>query len=222
MLKRAAAAGQIERVRRGLYVSKTGLFALSSVDPFELISTIDPDAVFSFHSALEAHGVAHNIESTCQFRSAKVKTPFRYSYVSYVPFPFTEGLPAQKIRGEKGLRIKTTTREQTIIDCLSYPNRCGGIEEALLSISLFSYIDVDALKELVSVGTASLASRVGWLLEQKADKWRVSEDVLREFETMAKGGPFKLDKDSIRSQGWSRRWKLCLPAEEGEVKAWVA
>ena len=49
-LRRAVAAGQIERARRGVYVSKSGRFAAAEVDSFELVSSIDPKAVISFHS----------------------------------------------------------------------------------------------------------------------------------------------------------------------------
>ena len=45
--------------------------------------------------------------------------------------------------------------------------------------------------------------------------------MLDEFEKMAKGGPFKLDKDSAESRGWSRRWRLCLPEKEEEVGKWL-
>ena len=220
-LRRAAAAGQIERARRGVYVSKSGRFAAAEVDPFELVSSIDPKAVISFHSALEAHGVAHNVESVCQFRSASIKSAFEYSGVSYVPFPPANGIPTQSVRGRGGLRTTVTTREQTIVDCLSHPDRCGGIEEALMSISLFLYIDAEALKKVVSGKSASLAARTGWLLEQKAVKWRIPSDVLDELEGMARGGPFKLDKDSTESRGWSRRWRLCLPEEEEEIGKWL-
>lgn len=221
-LRRAVAAGQIERARRGVYVSKSGRFAAAEVDSFELVSSIDPKAVISFHSALEAHGVAHNVGSVCQFRSASVKSAFEYSGVSYVPFPLVNGLfSTQSVRDRGGMRTVVTTREQTIVDCLSHPDRCGGIEEALMSISLFPYVDAEALRKLVSEKSASLAARTGWLLERKADKWRIPSDALDELEGMAKGGPFKLDKDSTESRGWSRRWRLCLPEEEEEVGKWL-
>lgn len=221
MLRRAMEAGLVERARRGLYVSKAGRFATEGVDSFELVASLDAGAVFSFHSALEAYGVAHNIGATCQFRSSVVKAPFEYSGVSYVPFPFVEGLSAQKVRGRSGLRVAVASREQTIVDCFNHSERCGGIEEALMSVSLFPYIDAAALLALVACGSASLASRVGWFLERKANDWRVSDAVLVELEKMANGGPFRLDKDSGKSQGWSRRWRLCLPASEEEIEKWV-
>ena len=221
MLRRAVGAGQVERARRGVYVSKSGKFASMSVDSFELVSAIDPRAVISYHSALEAHGVAHNVGGVCQFRSATVRGRFMYSGVSYVPFPPENEISTQSVRGRAGSRVVVTTREQTIVDCFNHSDRCGGIEEALRSISLFPYIDADALRGLVSAQSSSLAARVGWLLEQNAVKWRISPAVLDCFEEMAKGGPFKMDKNSAASRGWSRRWRLCLPEEEEEMSGWL-
>lgn len=221
MLRRAVEMGRIERVRRGLYVSKIGRFAAGGVDPFELVSALDDSAVLSFHSALEAHGVAHNVDTTCQFRSTNVKEHFEYSNVMYLPFSFAEGLSTQKLRRKDGAKVVVTTREQTIVDCFNHPERCGGMEEALMSMSLFPYIDPDTLLSLVAEESASLAARVGWFLEHKASNWHITDDTLRELKKMVNGGPYRLDKDSGSSQGWSSRWKLCLPASKEEVVAWV-
>ncbi|HIS40853.1 MAG TPA: hypothetical protein IAC12_08515 [Candidatus Aphodovivens avistercoris] len=72
-LKLAAASGAVERVRRGLYVSKARSFASKSVDPFEVIAALDSDAVLSYLSAPEAHGVAHNIGFEHHFRTTKAR-----------------------------------------------------------------------------------------------------------------------------------------------------
>lgn len=142
-------------------------------------------------------------------------------YIQRVKHEIRQEVDFHTVRGRNGLRTVVTTREQTVVDCLSYPDRCGGIEEALMSISLFPDIDAEALRKLVFEKSASLAARTGWLLERKAEKWRILSDVLDAFEEMAKGGPFKLDKDSTRSRGWSRRWRLCLPEEGEEVGKWL-
>lgn len=220
-LRRAIKAGLIERARRGVYVSRYGQFSAVGIDSFELASAVDAQAVFSFHSALEAHGVAHNVGSICQFRSAAVKSAFEYNNVSYAPYPSEPGVLTRAVRGAHGTRVLVTSREQTVVDCLSHPDRCGGIEEALMSVSMFPYVDVEALCGLVAKRTPTLAARAGWLLEQKAEDWRVSPASLAELERMAEGGPFRLDRSSGQSRGWSPRWKLCLPQDIEEVESWI-
>jgi predicted transcriptional regulator of viral defense system len=220
-LRRAVEDGRIERARRGIYVSKVGRFAGLRADPFEIVFALDASAVLSFHSALEVHGVAHSVFSTCQFRSVAVATPFEYSAILYRPFPHADDVLTQVAGGRGGLRVTVTTREQTIVDCLEHSNRAGGIEEVLRSLSVFPYVDVEALSVLVSAKSPSLAARVGWLLEQKSERWRVSDGDLRRFESMARGGPFKLVGSQAGSLGWSKRWRLCLPEEEGEMREWM-
>lgn len=88
-LKRSLEAGQIKRVRRGVYVSNIGRFADSRVDAAELVMAIDNEAVLSYHSALEIYGVAHNVSSVCQFRSHLIKSMFLYSGITYKPFSYS-------------------------------------------------------------------------------------------------------------------------------------
>lgn len=220
-LVRAVESASVERVRRGLYVSKVGRFARMGIDSFEVVAALDETAVLSFHSALEAHGVAHNVSSTCRFRTSNVKAAFQYDGVSYMPYASDCDIETQRIRSKDGVQLLATSREQTIIDCLSYPDRSGGIEEVLRSLSLFPYVNVKQLETMASNRSASLAARIGWLLNKKADAWRVAPGDLEHFEALAQGGPFKLDKRSAKSYGWSKSWRLCLPDSEKEVESWI-
>ncbi|NHM16872.1 hypothetical protein GMI69_09480 [Eggerthellaceae bacterium zg-887] len=65
----AVQSGSVERVRRGLLVSNRGRFEGAAVDPYAVVSAADLDAVLCYHSALEAHGVAHNVSFECRFLS---------------------------------------------------------------------------------------------------------------------------------------------------------
>lgn len=58
-LKEAVGDGSVERVRRGLYVFNAGRFEGAGVDPYEVVAALDPDAVLSYHGALEASRVAN-------------------------------------------------------------------------------------------------------------------------------------------------------------------
>ena len=220
-LDRAIKHGSIERIRRGAYVSKIGDYFGAGVSALDVLAAIDLDAVISFHSALEVHGVAHNVSSMCQFRSRTIKTKFSYGGVLYVPYACDRSIRYQLIGAVGANGAGVTTREQTLVDCLRYTDRAGGVEEALRSLSLFPYLDVDELLALVEQGSASLAARVGWLLEQKQRDWRVLDEQLDRLETMVTGGPYRLDKRQTRSPGWSKRWNLCLPADQEELRSWV-
>ena len=222
LLRRALDAGEVERARRGLYVSKTGKFTGESPDPFRVLAAVDPEAVVSYHSALAAHGVAHNVSFECTFRSQTVRTPFEYGGVLYVPYDDGDSPLTQTIRARAFGSVSATTREQTLVDCLARPSRSGGIEEAVRSCSAFPYVDVDALTALLRDAPAATVARAGWLLEAKADDWNVSELALEELESLLGRGPVKLDPSSKENRGWCGRWRLCLPDEEREVLSWIS
>ena len=97
-LQRALKVGEVERVRRGVYVSKTGKYTGEAPDPFLVARVADPEAVISYHSALVAHGVAHNVGFECAFRSAKVRSPFEYGGVRYVPYDLGDSPRTQAMR----------------------------------------------------------------------------------------------------------------------------
>ena len=221
-LQRALKSGEVERVRRSVYVSKTGKYTGEAPDPFLVARVADPAAVVSYHSALVAHGVAHNVGFECAFRSAKVLSPFEYGGVRYVPYKFDEDLQVQAMRSKSYGIVRVTTREQTLVDCLMHPGRAGGVEEVVRSCSAFPYLDLEALLEALKDASSSTLSRMGWLLETKRENWNVNEDVLSELEGRLGKGPYRLDPKVGETRGWSSYWKLCLPEAEEEILSWTS
>ena len=110
-LQRALKVGEVERMRRGVSVSKTGKYTGEAPDPFLVARVADPEAVVSYHSALVAHGVAHNVGFECSFRSAKVRSPFEYGGVRYVPYEFDDDPQVQAMRSKSYGLARVTTRE---------------------------------------------------------------------------------------------------------------
>ena len=222
LLHRALKSGDIERARRGVYISKVGKYRGEVPDPFHVVTVADPAAVISWHSALVAHGVAHNVSFVCSFRSSTVRSPFEYGGVRYVPFVTSDQPLTQVVRAKAYGKATVTTREQTITDCLTHPGRAGGIEEAVRSCSAFPYVDVDALLGILEGLPVAVVARVGWLLEAKKDSWGVEDGVLDVLESRLGRGPSRLDPHAKKSHGWNARWKLYLPEKESEVASWIS
>ena len=210
-LKEAVASGSVERVRRGLYVSNGGRFEGAGVDPYEVVAALDPDAVLSYHSALEAHGI----------RTTAARSPFSFRDVRYVPHPQADGIPAQRVRGRAFGSVLVTTREQTLFDCLKHPEWAGGLEEAVRSLSAMPYLDAERVASLAIADSASMAARVGWLLEAKREAWRVPAEVIDRLRRACAGTVSKLDKRAAATRGWSGAWNMRLPETEEEVASWA-
>lgn len=220
-LRRALESGAVERVRRGLYVSHAGRFEGSQLDPYEVVIAADKGAVLSYHSALEALGVAHNVGFECRFRTDKIKSPFEFGGIRYFPHAYQDDVLTQRVRGKAYGSVFCTTREQTIMDCLKHPEFSGGIEEVMRSLSAFPYVDTELVVKLALKDNASMSARLGWLLDAKSEQWRVSDNLLDQLLERSKGVTAKLDKRSSASRGWSRKWNLTLPEPNEEVESWI-
>ena len=221
-LQRALKADEIERVQRGTHVSKTGKFLGETPDPFLVATTVDPEVVISYHSALVAHGVAHNVGFECSFRSTKIHAPFEYGGVRYIPFNTGDNPQTQVMRSKSSGMVRVTTREQTLVDCLEHPGRADGMEETVRSCSAFPYLDAESLLEILSSTPTAVVARTGWLLEVKQDAWGVVGGILTALEGRLRRGPSKLDPKSQETSGWNRRWKLYLPESEEEILSWIS
>ena len=220
-LKDAVSSGSVERVRRGLYVSNSGRFEGAGVDPYEVVAALDAGAVLSYHSALEAHGVAHNIGFECRFRTNAARSPFAFRGMRYIPHPADAGVLSQRARGRAFGSVLVTTREQTLFDCLKHPEWAGGIEEAVRSLSALPYLDSERAAALAVADSASMAARAGWLLEARSEAWRVPGGVIERLRAASAGTVSKLDKRAAATRGWSREWNMRLPESAEEVASWT-
>ena len=218
-LRLACAEGRIERVRRGFYASNSGRNDASESDPFELVAAMDPGAVLVLHSALEAHGVAHSRSFVVDFESGAVRSPFKYRGIAYRPRRQRDGIAAKSLRSRNG-RIRATTKEQTVLDCLAAPSAALGPEEVIRSVTAFQYLDCDVLAQRAVEAGLSMVAKTGWLLREKRDDWQVSEDLLGELAGVLGRGPYRFDRGS-ETLGWSKEWRLCLPDETEEMRSWV-
>lgn len=69
------------------------------------------------------------------------------------------------------------------------------------SLSALPYLDAEKAAEITLADSASMAARVGWLLEAKSEVWRVPEDVLERLRKASAGTVSKLDKRAAATRG---------------------
>ncbi|MCL1898631.1 MAG: hypothetical protein FWG16_07425, partial [Micrococcales bacterium] len=151
LLSRAVKNGTVDKVRRGLYVSKSGRFEGATVDPFEVALAVAPDAVFCYGSALQLLGIAHNLTNQVQFFSANRISSFNYGGTNYLPYQVDEGQRlSRSILAPPGKGYRATTKEQTLVDCLINVAAAGGPDNLLNSLSGLARLDVDLAVEIAA------------------------------------------------------------------------
>ncbi|MDR1513328.1 MAG: hypothetical protein LBS56_07605 [Propionibacteriaceae bacterium] len=223
LLSRAVAAGRVGRPKRGLYVSKVGPFSRSQADPFDVASKAAADAVFCLLSALQLHGVLHNVTFRTQFYTSHKIAPFTYEGQDYRPVASPTPPPAtQGLLTPSGRHHQVTTREQTLVDCLARLSLAGGPENALRSLAGLRHIDAAAAVSLARHASATTRARLGWVLQAKADEWRVPAETLDALAWTLGGGPhYFAPADEPDEPDWVNRWRLYLPRPEQEMAAWL-
>jgi len=222
LLMRAAKAGKVLRVTRGVYASSTGRYKGVKQDRFRIASKLASNVIFAYHSALELHGVAHSTSSRVQYYSAIKRKAIEFQGNYFKQYqPDDESLMIQTIRATAYGSVSVTTKEQTLLDCLSNIGRGGGVEEVLRSISGFPYIDVSEVKERAVFLSSSTIARIGWVLEQKREKWNVAEKDMQDLQSILVGGAYRFVSEVQQKAGWANRWRLILPNTEDDMKEWV-
>lgn len=223
LLSRAVKRGGVDRVRRGLYVSKTGRFEGTTADPLDVALALAPDAVFCYTSALDLLGVAHNLTNRVQFFTTKPTASFTYDRVRYLPRSAAGTRPPPLgLLSPTGRSYRVTTEEQTLIDCLTNMAAAAGPDHLLHSLSGMAALEPDLAAETAATAPASVRARLGWILEVKRDDWEVADQTLADLEASLGSGPsYFWSSSTPRDRFWVKRWKLYLPRPEQEMASWL-
>lgn len=145
--------GDIERVRRGLYVATSGPGLDGSpdvADRYIIASKVREEYYLGFHTALELHGCAYswfNSVTVCLGPGAHFR-PFEFQGTAYRPV--LTGLPrlGTEVIVRNGHQVRVSNPTRTFVDCLDRPHLAGGWEEVLKSLESLPGVRGD---ELVSI-----------------------------------------------------------------------
>ncbi|MCL2757615.1 MAG: hypothetical protein FWD43_06010 [Coriobacteriia bacterium] len=222
-LSRASSEKKVSKVRNGLYVSKTGKFTGELADPYLIAQTFKPNAVFTYHSALDLHGIAHSFSNRVQFTVTSRPLSFVYEGVWFIGYIRADDLETQSVASHSFGTVTVTTREQTFVDCLTNVSRAGGAEEVVRSLNGLLYVDVGLICAKVKSLSVAAISRIGWLLEMNRERWEVSSGQLEMLINLIPlTASSHLDPDIKNSAAYNARWRLNLPATEKEISTWMA
>ena len=219
LLGQHLAAGNIVRIRRGLYASvPRGVDPTqASVDPYLVATKVEPDAVVAFHAALQFHGKAYSLWNRFHYLTSKRAVRFAYRDLEFVPVRVPADLRALPEYGggilerrHGGGVVRVTTLERTLADVLDAPDKAGGWEEVWRSLEMIEFFDLDAVFAYVDKRSAMTAARVGFFLEQHREQMMVEEQHLERLAELSPAQPRYLD--GRREEGkLISRWNIIVP-----------
>jgi predicted transcriptional regulator of viral defense system len=191
-LKQHVAAGNLLRIRRGLYATvHRGIDPdRMPVDPYLVTTKLTDDAVVAYHAALQFHGKAYSVWQRFHYLTRTRARTFTFRGMEFRPVlaPVAvrslPGLGGGVVeRRHAGGAVRVTTLERTLVDILDSPEKGGGWEEIWRSLGMVEFYDLDAVTEYaLKLGSTLTVARLGFFLEQHREVLMVEEqhlDVLR-------------------------------------------
>jgi predicted transcriptional regulator of viral defense system len=223
LLSRAVKAEKALKIRQGLYASNAGKYRDHIHSKYCIVRAADPKAILCYNSAYELFAGQHNIVTTITFFTSKHPRSFEFQGYEYRAFPFPKtSLKTKGYRQLDGTVVKGTTPEQTVIDSLTKPDRCVGIENVLRILSTLNTVNTKELIELVQKETSPVKARVGWVLEQKKETWHISNEDIAELHESLGQGPFYFTPDHVRASGaYDSKWHLYFPETRPAIEGWI-
>lgn len=205
-LTRLADQGVFVKVRQRLWVR-----AGEPVERYRLGARVTAPYVFSYGTALGLHGAAASERSEVLVSSPHRFDSFEYEGIGYRhTHPWFEDGRVRVLVGEEF--VWATSPERTLVECARVPSNTGGVAELLRGVSALPELDRDELLKWVDhYGDASVASRVGYLL-QSTERPDRELRVLADLEHRRPSSRAYFDPGKRRGKLVSR-WNLLVPAE---------
>lgn len=205
--------GIIQMVRRDMYAVTDNATGNALSDKYEIATRLSSTSFVGWHSALEFHGLAHQVFFTTYVGSSSRFNPFSFGGVDYCCCK-----PAFMPTPENGVitpvgnpYVRVTDLERTIVECCDQLDKAGGVEELQHCLEGIAVLDETRLLcYLAAVGKAVVYQKVGFMLETNCPQAHVSEAF---FETCREKSA--LHTKHLTSDGHSdkfvARWRLYVP-----------
>ena len=222
--------GRIARVKRGLFVTVPAGFdpEIFEADPFLLASRLTPDAVLSYHTALEFYGNAYSVRNVFVYSAARPAEPLSFHGRLFRGARFPSVL---KKAGKEyfdvhnaessGADLRVTGLERTMVDTLDRPYLSGSWEEIWRSLESIAFFNIENILEYVfMLGNATTSAKVGFFLEQHRNELMVEDSHLKQLMKLRPRSPHYLSRSRRESGRFVPEWNLVVPVEVLE-RSWM-
>ncbi|MGN1076017.1 MAG: type IV toxin-antitoxin system AbiEi family antitoxin [Candidatus Enteromonas sp.] len=204
--------GLIERVKKDLYVA----ISLESRQPvlnrYAIATRICEDAIVSYHSAFEFHGIANQVFYEVQVTSKTRFRDFEYGDIYYRRMnPCVQG----GVMEMNGVRV--TTLERTVIDCIHLYEKVGGLEELLRCLALIPSLDERKLEEILEeYQNGYLYQKAGYILSFFSKELGLSQSFFSFCRSHLPQAKPYLIKKGLKLV-WNKEWRLYAPFDLMEI-----
>jgi len=187
-------------------------------DRYLVAAAVRPDAIFTYHAALELLGAAHSDWNVCTVITGRRRPAVALDGVTirFVAPPVSltrRGALTIGVRvvDRGGHPLRTTGPERTRVDGFRKPEPAGGPPELVESAAGFGVLDLPLLERILQAyDEKSLWAAAGWFLERFQRTFFVPPEYLRELERHRPKAPQYLLRSERRGV-LAKRWNLLVP-----------
>ena len=167
------------------------------------------DSFVAYHSALEYYGIANQVFNNVIVGSTKRFSQFEFDGIEYECKVVKNFTQINDITSEK---IKISSLERTIIDCIDKIELAGGIEELLNALNQIRILDEAKLLEVLeSYKEIYLYQKTGYILEQFKDELSLSDDFFEWCHNSLTNQTKYFLHDDYKDIAYNSKWKLMAP-----------
>ena len=218
-LNRWKKAGVVYQIRRDLYCMKNPVGNIPAVHKFEIASKISDSSFLSYHSALEFHGLGHQIFNVVMVSDNAAFRSFSFDDCDYQSYITKIGMNGV-ICSRANPNVKVTDLERTFVDCIDRVGRAGGAEELFHCFEGLYVLDIEKIKACLELyNKAHLYQKVGYVLERFKDQIGIQSDIIelcREKGKVAVANFSATEKCEVFVKEWNLYIPLVIVKEDGD------
>ncbi|NWJ52066.1 MAG: hypothetical protein HXX14_14510 [Bacteroidetes bacterium] len=196
-------------IRRNLYAATDLATKKCVATKFEIGSNITPSSYISYHTALEYHGIAHQIFYGLHVSSESRFNNFEFDGINYqyCESKITPGIYTPNLDS----LVKVTDIERTVVDCIDHIDRAGGLEELIHSISLITFLSEEKLKLYMNkYAKTFLYQKIGFILSYFQQQIKISDNFIQHCKNNT-GKSVRYLTTREESPTFFKDWNLCAP-----------
>jgi len=209
---------KLQRIRKGLYLVLSPLEKTETYIPDKLLiaAKIKQQYYLGYHTALEYYGCAQSLwnEAYICIKPKSRFDPFKYKHLSFKPV-FTNDTTTEIHRSlYLNIAIKVSSKERTLMECLTKIQYAGGWEETIKSLEGLGGVNQEKLLNLLSKQKSQMAiKRIGYVLELLKNRSQFYEHI--EDQTLAEIQELVTEPAQYLIYGergtLHKKWKLYVP-----------
>ncbi len=156
--------GLIVNIRRNLYCACNFATKLPMAEKMQIATALSETACVSYHSALEYHGLGHQVFFFVYVQSRTRFNDVEFGGILYKCCKLTHSCGIVNSVYNKMVRV--TDIERTLIDCCDRIDLAGGLEEFLHCLEAIPFVNENKMLEYLKViNKEVLYKRVGYIME---------------------------------------------------------